>query len=83
MRLENEGSTLGLLVTTQLEVLAALQGELELGLALDALQPQDNLLGGLSLLVEDRLGLTTITGLLSVVTSLSLREQRGLYQTTV
>lgn len=64
-------------------MLAALQGELELGLALDALQPQDNLLGGLSLLVEDRLGLTTITGLLSVVTSLSLREQRGLHQTTI
>ena len=30
------------------------------------------------LLVEDGLGLTTITGLLSVVTALSLRDQRGL-----
>lgn len=28
--------------------------------------------------MEDRLGLTTVTGLLSVVTSLTLREQRGL-----
>lgn len=62
----------------QLEVLAALESKLSLGLALDALQSQDNLLGGLSLLVEDRLGLTTVTGLLAVVTALSLSEQRGL-----
>lgn len=62
----------------KLEVLAALQGELSLGLALDALQSQDNLLGGLGLLVEDGLGLTTVTGLLTVVTALTLSEQRGL-----
>lgn len=37
-----------------------------------ALQPQHNLLGGLSLLVEDGLCLTTITGLLPVITALSL-----------
>jgi hypothetical protein len=65
-------------VIPQLEVLAALEGQLALGLALDALQSQDNLLGGLGLLVEDGLGLTTITGLLAVVTALSLSEQRGL-----
>jgi hypothetical protein len=59
-------------------VLAALQGQLALGLALDALQSQHNLLGGLGLLVEDGLGLTTITGLLAVITALSLSEQRGL-----
>jgi hypothetical protein len=53
-------------------VLAALQCELCLGLALDALQPQDDLLGSLSLLVEDRLGLTTITALLAIITALSL-----------
>jgi hypothetical protein len=32
MRLENKSSTLGLLVTAQLEVLASLEGELCLGL---------------------------------------------------
>lgn len=59
-------------------MLASLEGKLALGLALDALQSQDNLLGGLGLLVENGLGLTTITALLSVVTALSLGEQRGL-----
>lgn len=59
-------------------MLAALQGELHLGLAGNALQSQHNLLCGLSLLVEDRLGLTTITGLLAVVSALSLGEKRGL-----
>jgi hypothetical protein len=59
-------------------VLAALQGELLLGLASSALKTQDNLLGGLSLLVEDRLGLTTVTTLLSIVTTLTLGEQGGL-----
>lgn len=76
--LEHQSRTLRLLVTTQLEVLASLQGQLALGLALDALQSQDDLLGGLGLLVEDGLGLTTITALLSVVTALTLGEQRGL-----
>ena len=62
----------------QLEVLAALQGELLLGLAGSALETEDDLLGGLGLLVEDGLGLTTITALLPVVTSLTLGEQGGL-----
>jgi hypothetical protein len=65
----------------QLEVLAALQGELLLGLAGSALQAQDNLLGGLGLLVEDGLGLTTVTALLPVVTTLTLGEQGGLSHT--
>jgi hypothetical protein len=64
----------------QLEVLAALQGELLLGLALGALKTQDNLLGGLGLLVEDGLGLTTVTTLLPVVTALTLGEEGGLFQ---
>jgi hypothetical protein len=76
--LENKSSTLGLLVTTQLEVLAALQGELLLGLASSALETQDDLLGGLGLLVEDGLGLTTVTTLLPVVTALTLGEEGGL-----
>jgi hypothetical protein len=76
--LENESSTLCLLVTTKLEVLASLQRQLELGLALDTLQSKDNLLGGLGLLVEDGLGLTTVTGLLAVISTLTLGEQGGL-----
>lgn len=62
----------------KLEVLATLQRELLLGLARSALETKDDLLGGLGLLVEDGLGLTTITALLSVVTALTLGEQRGL-----
>ena len=60
-------------------MLASLQGKLLLGLALSALQTQGNLLRSLGLSVEDRLGLTTITTLLAVVTTLTLGEQRGLY----
>ena len=59
-------------------MLATLEGELCLGLALCALQSQDNLLGGLGLLVEDGLGLTTVTTLLPVVTALTLGEEGGL-----
>ena len=43
-----------------------------------ALQSQHDLLGGLGLLVEHRLGLTTVTGLLSVVTTLTLSEEGSL-----
>ena len=62
----------------QLEVLASLESQLCLGLALCALQSQHNLLCGLGLLVEHRLRLTTITGLFTIITTLSLREQRCL-----
>jgi len=61
----------GLLLGTELEVLSALQLDLGLVLAFFALQTQHNLLGRLSLLVEDRLGLTTVTHLLAVVTALA------------
>lgn len=59
-------------------MLATLEGELSLGLAADALKTEDNLLGGLSLLVENGLDLTTITGRLSVVSSLTLGVKGGL-----
>lgn len=78
MHLEHQSRTLCLLVATQLKVLASLEGQLALGLALDALQSQDDLLGGLGLFVENWLRLTTVTALLSVVTALTLGEQRGL-----
>lgn len=77
-RLELQGLALLLLVTTQLEVLASLQSQLGLGLANNTLQSQDNLLGGLGLLVENGLGLTTVTALLTVVSSLTLGEQGSL-----
>jgi len=65
-------SALGLLVTTNLEVLAALDAVHAGPLAVGALQPQHNLLGGLGLLVEDGLGLTAVSGLLAVVAALTL-----------
>jgi len=62
------------LLTAQLKVLAALEGELLLVLAGSALHSEDDLLGGLGLLLEDGLGLTTETLLLAVVSSLTLGE---------
>ena len=59
-------------------MLAALQSELCLGLADGALQAEHDLLGGLGLLSEDRLGLTTVTALLSVVTTLTLGVEGSL-----
>lgn len=59
-------------------MLASLEGKLSLGLAGGALQSEDNLLGGLSLLVENLLGLTTVTALLTVVTTLTLSIEGGL-----
>lgn len=59
-------------------MLASLQRKLLLGLALRALETQDNLLGSLGLPTEDGLGLTSVTLLLSVVTTLTLGVQRGL-----
>jgi len=55
-------------------MLASLQRQLGLRLAYCAFQSQHDLLGCLCLLVEDGLGLTTITGLLAVVSTLSLSE---------
>lgn len=59
-------------------LLATLQCHLHLVLADGAFQTQDNLFRRLCLLVEHRLGLSTITGLLAVVTTLSLCEERVL-----
>lgn len=70
-------TTLGLLITTKFERLAALQDELMLMLANGTFQTQDNLFGSLGLLVENGLSLTTITGLLTIVTTLTLSEDGG------
>merc|ERR1719253_1045544 len=72
----NPGSLLSscLLLLTEIEVMSTLDGKLLLGLALFALETQDDLLGGLGLLLQDRLGLATETLLLVVITALSLGE---------
>lgn len=59
-------------------MLTSLQSQLGLGLANNTFQSQDDLLGGLGLLVENGLGLTTVTTLLTVVSSLTLGEQGSL-----
>jgi len=66
-------SSSGLLVS-ELKVLAALEGELRLGLADLALEPEHDLLGSLRLLVEDGLRLTSESHLLHVVAALSLSK---------
>ena len=58
----------------KIEELASLQAQMCLGLAVCALESEDDLLCCLVLLVEDRLGLTSVTGLLAVVSALSLGE---------
>ena len=59
-------------------LLAALEGHLHLVLADGALKTEDDLLCRLCLLVEDGLGLTTVSGLLAVVTALALGGERVL-----
>jgi len=76
--LKHQRSALRLLVTAELKVLASLERQLSLGLAVCALESQHDLLGRLCLFVEHGLRLTSVSGLLAVVTALSLREERGL-----
>merc|ERR1719270_1038071 len=70
--LELNHLSLALLLSTQLEVLGSLDGALILPLALSTLQPQNQLLGGLGLLSQDRLGLTSKSLLLTIVPTSSL-----------
>jgi len=72
--LELDHLSLPPLVTSQLEVLGPLDWALPLSLALQALKTKDQLLGGLGLLPEDGLGLTSETLLLAVVTPPALGE---------
>lgn len=59
----------------QLKMLTPLQRQLSLGLARGAFEPEHNLLRRLGFLSEDRLRLTSVSGLFPVVTTLSLREE--------
>lgn len=59
-------------LTTQFEVFASLDWQLFLGLTHSALHTKHNLLGGLGLLLEDGLGLTTEALLLAIVTATTL-----------
>lgn len=60
-----------LLLATDLEVSGTLKANKVHAGALVALELKDNLLGGLDVLVEDRLLLTTETLLLAVITTLT------------
>ena len=64
------------LLGAKLEVLAALDGQLEALLALFALKTQGDLLGRLGLLVEHGLGLAAEPLLLPVVTALAWEPRR-------
>lgn len=55
-------------------MLAPLERQLRLGLAVRAFQPQHHLLGRLCLFVEDGLRLTAVAGLFAVVAALALRD---------
>ena len=66
------------LLGTKLKVLSSLQTQLLTSLTFLTLQPQYNFTCSLSLLVKHGLGLTTKSHLLSIITTLSLREVTGL-----
>merc|ERR1719461_1290022 len=70
--LELDHLALALLLSSQLEVLGSLDGALVLPLALGALQPEHQLLGGLGLLPQDGLGLASEALLLTVVPASAL-----------
>merc|ERR1719192_418896 len=71
-RLELDHLSLALLLSAELEVLGSLDGTLILPLAISALQPQHKLLGGLRLLPQDGLRLTTESLLLAIVPASTL-----------
>ena len=76
IRLELDHLALLPLVAAKLEALAPLERLLRAVLALDALKTDHDLLGGLGLLVEHRLGLATEPGLLAVITPLACVGQK-------
>lgn len=67
-------------LATDFEVLAALKDNLVLVAALGALEAEHDLLRGLSLLVEDGLGLTTEARLLPVITALTYNQGEATFR---
>merc|ERR1719337_36148 len=67
-----------LLVTSEFEMLAALDHQQLLLLRLGAFETKNDLLGGLGLFVEDGFCLSSVSGLFSVVTTFSLCVEGGL-----
>merc|ERR1719477_92159 len=74
VQLKLDHLSLSLLVSSQLEMFASLQGDLFSELALTTLHSQHNLFRGLGFLVMNGPGLTTETLLFTFVTSLSFGE---------
>ncbi len=74
--LKDNSSALVLLLSTKLEGLASLQNLLVSSLAIVAGQAEHDLLCCLRLLVENRLGLSTITALLAIISSTTLAKSR-------
>merc|ERR1711970_244445 len=74
--LELKHLSLLLFLAAKLEMLASLDRHLILTLAVGALQPENDLFGGLCLLPEDRFRLTAISLLFAVVTAFPLGRQR-------
>lgn len=74
--LESERCTLRFLLATQLKVLAAFEGELHLVFTNSAFQTQDNLLRRFCLLMENGLGLPSVTRLFTIVSALPLYSER-------
>merc|ERR1719483_1683427 len=70
--LELDHLALPLLLSSKLKMLGPLNGNLMLPLAGRAFEPQDQLLGGLCLLPQDRLGLSSKALLLTIVPPPSL-----------
>jgi hypothetical protein len=64
----------GVAFGTEFKVFGSLEDELFLGFTLFAFQPQDDLTGGLCLLVKDGLGLSTESHLFGIITTFSLRK---------
>merc|ERR1719309_1703360 len=65
-----------LLLSSELKMFASFDSDLVLALAVGAFEPKDDLLRGLGLLSEDGLGLTSVSLLLAIVTTLALGGQR-------
>ena len=69
-----DGATASLFFLSQNECLASLDGDKSSSLAGSALELECNLLGGLGLLSENGLGLSSETSLLGIISSLSLSD---------